>query len=231
MLYGRWILLAVVLLAAGFCYSCGMDQDAAGRAAAVESVTSDTALETIPETVVETVPETVMETAPLQICYVHVCGEVTSPGVYQLLEGSRVYEAVEAAGGFTQDAASEYLNLAETVQDGMKIVVPDRESEMKPAAAGIYLAESSAAAGAQRADSGTNGGILGGAGGSAGGKVNINTADSTALMTLSGIGEARAAAIIQYREEHGKFSSIEEIMQVPGIKEAAFQKIKQNIEI
>jgi competence protein ComEA len=72
---------------------------------------------------------------------------------------------------------------------------------------------------------------LGGAGGSAGGKVNINTADSTALMTLSGIGEARAAAIIQYREEHGKFSSIEEIMQVPGIKEAAFQKIKQNIEI
>jgi competence protein ComEA len=208
-----------------------MGQDAAERAAAVESATSDTAPETIPETVVETDPETVMETVPVRICYVHVCGEVVSPGVYQLLEGSRVYEAVEAAGGFTQDAASEYLNLAQTIQDGMKIVVPNRESETKPAEAGIYLVESSAAAGAQRTGSAADGGISGEAGNSSGGKVNINTADSKALMTLSGIGQARAAAIIQYREEHGAFSSIEEIMQVPGIKEAAFQKIRQNIEI
>jgi competence protein ComEA len=193
-----------------------MNQDVAGRAAAVETVS----LETVPETVVETTPETVMETVPVRICYVHVCGEVASPGVYQLPEGSRVYEAVAAAGGFTEDAASEYLNLAEPVQDGMKIVVPDREAETKPAEAGIYLA-----------GSGANGDILGEDEDTSGGKVNINTADSAALMTLSGIGKSRAAAIIQYREEHGKFSSIEEIMQVPGIKEAAFQKIKQNITI
>jgi competence protein ComEA len=231
-LYGRWILLAAVLLAAGFCYSCGADKNASGRMSAVvyesDAGTKSEARQTeiteeneAPENGavrMNPVESTMMETVPVRVCYVHVCGEVASPGVYQIPEGSRVYEAVQAAGGFTEAADSDYLNLAEPVQDGMKIVIPDREN------AGVYPAGSAAEAGVYMAGSGPNGG-------SVGKKVNINTADSTALMTLSGIGEARAAAIIQYREEHGKFSSIEEIMQVPGIKEAAFQKIKQNIEI
>jgi competence protein ComEA len=237
-LYGRWILLAAVLLAAGFCYSCGTDKNLSGRMSAVvyESdagtksetrQTEKTEENEAPENGavrMNPVESTMMETVPVRVCYVHVCGEVASPGVYQIPEGSRVYEAVQAAGGFTEAAASDYLNLAETVKDGMKIVIPDRENATKLEEAGVYPAGSAAEAGVYMAGSGPNGE-------SVGGKVNINTADSTALMTLSGIGEARAAAIIQYREEHGKFSSIEEIMQVPGIKEAAFQKIKQNIEI
>lgn len=163
-------------------------------------------------------------------CYVYVCGQVTSPGVYKLEEGQRIFEAVELAGGFTGEARPEYLNLAEPVFDGMKILVPDE---------------------AQASDSSWNGqigslGTVPGTGGSGFGaadaysqdrgavpmkKVNINSASKEELMTLTGIGESRAADIIRYRTEQGAFSRIEDIMNVPGIKEASFQKLKDQIEV
>lgn len=163
-------------------------------------------------------------------CYVYVCGQVTSPGVYKLEEGQRIFEAVELAGGFTGEARPEYLNLAEPVFDGMKILVPDE---------------------AQASDSSWNGqigssGTVPGTGGSGFGeadaysqdrgavpmkKVNINSASKEELMTLTGIGESRAADIIRYRTEQGAFSRIEDIMNVPGIKEASFRKLKDQIEV
>ena len=125
--------------------------------------------------------------------------------MYRVLEGSRVFQAVELAGGFTDEAASEYLNLAELTEDGLKIDVPSVEDVQS--------------------------GLLPQPGEEASGKVNINRAGAQELMTLTGIGEARAADIIKYREENGGFQSVEDIMKVPGIKEGAFEKIKDQISV
>lgn len=147
------------------------------------------------------------------LCYVHICGAVNAPGVYELEEGSRVYQAVEAAGGFLPEADEGYLNLAALISDGMKITVLTRE---EAASAPAWEGE------------------IGGTGqqeAAAPAKVNINTATQDQLMTLKGIGEARAADIIAYRQEHGPFRQIEDIMQVSGIKEAAFAKIKDDITV
>ncbi len=163
---------------------------------------------------------------PAPVCYVHICGEVCQPGVYELTEGSRIFQALELAGGFTEEAAVSYLNLAQEVTDGMKIVVPS-ESDVKAweagsqadFSAGVYDAVLSAAG------PGTAAGDV------SGGKVNLNTADKAALMALPGIGEAKAEAILRYRQEYGPFERIEDVMQVPGIKEAAFEKMKEDITV
>ena len=136
--------------------------------------------------------------------FVHICGAVAAPGVYKMPEGSRVYQAVEG-----------YLTLAAPVHDGMKITVYTRE-EAKTAPAPEALSE------------GLSGKVEGK---ESGAKVNINTAGKEELMTLKGIGESRAEDIIAYRKKLGAFSEIEEIMQVPGIKDGAFQKIKEQITV
>ena len=164
------------------------------------------------------------------LCYVHICGEVVRPGVYELPEGSRIFEAVEMAGGFTEAAASSYLNLAQEIADGMKIAVPsEAQLEDSPEAGpdGAYSPGTAAGTGGYGIFPGTGGAAA--AAPAAGGKVNINTAGKEELMTLKGIGEARAEDIIRYREENGPFQSVEDIMKVSGIKSAAFEKIKDDI--
>lgn len=146
------------------------------------------------------------EDAALLPCYVHICGEVVSPGVYELSEESRVFQAVEMAGGFTENAAAESLNMAERIRDGMKIIVLSREEAQS--------ANVSPAASPQGRS-----------------QVNLNTAAKEELMTLRGIGESRAEDIIRYRDSHGGFKKIEDIMKVSGIKDAAFQKIKDDITV
>lgn len=137
-----------------------------------------------------------------QCIYVYVCGQVTKPSVYQLKSGARVYEAVELAGGFTKKADKTAINLADVLQDGQQVMIPSKEQNI----------------GSQ--ESGTSDS-----------KVNINTADKEELMTLTGIGEAKAESIIAYRQENGSFNSIEDIMNVAGIKDAAFIKMKDNIKV
>lgn len=145
-----------------------------------------------------------------EMCVVHVCGAVQNPGVYMLEEGSRIYQAVDAAGGFTEDAGTDYLNQADRVCDGMKIYVPDLEELQDTAWQEI------AGAAEENVDAGL---------------VNINTADEELLCTLSGVGSSRAKSIIAYREQHGGFQKIEDIMNVEGIKEGLFQKIRDNITV
>ncbi|MBQ8638711.1 MAG: ComEA family DNA-binding protein [Lachnospiraceae bacterium] len=130
---------------------------------------------------------------------VYVCGKVKNPGVYELAENSRICDAVEAAGGFCTDACADALNLADWVSDGEKIYVPSAEESMP------YTET--------KED----------------GKISINTATKEELMQLPGIGEAKAEAILEYRESSGGFSTVEDIMLVPGIKEAAFNKMKDRI--
>lgn len=140
--------------------------------------------------------------------YVHVCGEVNQPGVYCLPAGSRLYEAIEAAGGLKEGAAAESLNQAQEAKDGQQIYVPSIEESLKEGVSGEGEP-------AEASD----------------GKINLNTAAKEQLMTLTGIGEAKAAAIIRCREENGGFQSIEELMEVEGIKEGVFNKIKDQIKI
>ena len=147
--------------------------------------------------------------------FVDVCGAVMTPGVYEIDVDSRVFQAIEAAGGLLPEAASSAVNQAQPVSDGQQIYVPTQEE----------VEEGTLPVAIQPAESGN------GTEASADGMVNINTADVSALKGLSGIGDAKAQAILAYREEHGSFSSIEEIMQVPGIKESTFSAIKDKIAV
>lgn len=157
-----------------------------------------------------------------EMCYVYVCGAVNAPGVYELPTGSRVYEAIAMAGGMTGEADGRSLNQAAQVADGQQITVYTREETEK-----LQKNGSSAAMAGQAGESGGN--LSSGESGKA--KVNINTAGREELMTLHGIGAARADAILAYREQHGAFSRIEDIMNVEGIKEKAFAKIRDDIVV
>ena len=150
---------------------------------------------------VQDVPDTESEAA--QIC-VHICGAVMDPGVYQLPAGSRIGDGIAAAGGFAPDADTEYINLALLLEDGMQVRVPTAGE-----------AESMRAAQAEASD----------------GLVDINTAGLEELMTLPGIGEVRAQAIIEYRSRNGPFEDISDIMRVSGIKESAYQQIQYRIKV
>lgn len=140
--------------------------------------------------------------------FIHVCGHVVSPGVYEIAEGCRIYEAVQIAGGMTENAAQDYINQAQVLADGQKIYIPSVEEVEQ----GIVQ---------ENTDTDTSAGM----------KININTASKEELMTLTGIGEVRAVAIISYRQAHGAFGDIEELMQVEGIKQGTYDKIKDQITV
>lgn len=141
--------------------------------------------------------------------YVHICGAVQSPGVYALPEGSRLYEAIEAAGGFLPDACQDYCNLALTVSDGMQYQIPTEDEALSGNLPEVMQ---------ENLSSYDSQGLL-----------NINLATAAELMSLPGIGQTRADAIITYREQHGAFACKEDIMQVTGIKDAVYEKIESYI--
>lgn len=132
--------------------------------------------------------------------FVYVCGAVVQEGVYELPAGSRSYEAIAMAGGFTEIAARTEIDQAALLTDEMTLYVPNYSEAVK------YQEEED-------------------------GKININTASKEELMTLPGVGESKASSIISYREEHGGFKAIEDIMLITGIKEGLFQKVKDYISI
>ena len=160
---------------------------------------------------------------------VHICGAVSAPGVYELPAGSRIIDAVEAGGGFLPEADEACCNLAEEIVDGCQIYImtksescADGQAEKK---AGIQTSPDSDMQTTDRNVRSNSAPAL------ENGLVNLNTADVAALMTLPGIGESRAKAIISYREQHGAFAQIEDIMKISGIKQAAFSKIKDKITV
>lgn len=175
------------------------------------------------------------------VIWVHVCGAVRKAGVYELPAGSRVFEAVQEAGGFAADADESYVNQAQRLSDGAKLVIPTVEQveeaagDSRTEAGRIGIVEQ---AGAQEAGYGVSAAGTGDSDGrtdpvsvSADGRININTAPEAQLCEIPGIGATRAAAIAAYRQEHGGFSSIEEIMNVSGIKEGTYAKIKDRITV
>lgn len=180
--------------------------------------------------------ESIQKDEEQTIC-VHVCGAVKKPAVYELPVGSRVYEAVAKAGGFTEDADESYVNQAQALADGVKLVIPTRQQTSKMEASG----ETEAPIGIVEAEEGVNVSENGGSGkfaeadggqtSASDGKIDINTASEAELCGIPGIGATRAAAIVAYRQERGNFTSIEEIMNVSGIKEGTYAKIKDRIKV
>lgn len=140
--------------------------------------------------------------------YVYVTGAVKKPGVYAVKQGSRVFEVIEKAGGMTKTAKKDCINQAETVADSQNINIITKKQYKKL----IYNEKN------QNNDNKTGSG-----------KININSADVAELTGLSGIGEAKAKAIIQYRNENGNFTNIEDIKKVSGIGDALFKKISNEI--
>lgn len=139
--------------------------------------------------------------------YVSVVGGVKYPGVYILPKDSRVYEAINAAGGVTEEGDLSRLNLVDIMKDGQQIAVPFKK-EYQPES-GDFV---------EYGDIEVNGQ-----------KVDINSASYADLMTLSGIGESKAKAIVAFREKNGRFKTVEDLMKVSGIKEGTFEKIKDSI--
>lgn len=144
-----------------------------------------------------------------ELVSVYICGAVISPGVYEFEVGNRVTHAVDEAGGFASDAESQYWNLAQILTDGEKIYVPTKKE----------------------VESGFDGGVNPSSLNEDDGKININTASKEQLMTLTGVGEAKALSIISYRENNGNYSAIEDVMKISGIKDAVFNTIKDYIKV
>lgn len=212
---GRNFLISSLLFIIGmFCVSCGNENDSTVLLRG-ESVSNNTSLFNIDTETMGSEEEN-SSTSGKKI-YVHVTGHVRNPGVYQVGEDARLYEVIELAGGFTKKAEQNYLNLAGKVSDGEQIKVLSKSEYKK---LGQKDTEST-----QNKGTGENGAA------SEDSLININTATAEELMTLPGIGESKASAIINYREENGMFSSIEQIMQVSGIKEGSFRQIKELIKV
>lgn len=144
--------------------------------------------------------------------FVHIAGSVKKPGLYELPQGSRVSDAVSAAGGMSEDANTSSVNLARQLTDGEQIIVASNEDILAATETGTSNGSPSGEISSQR-------------------KVNINTASAEELMTLDGVGEATADKIIAYRQENGSFSHIEEIKEVSGIGEKKFEAMKDAITV
>ena len=139
---------------------------------------------------------------------IHIKGEVQNPGYYEFSYGSRIKDAIEKAGGKTENADVDKINLAQRLRDGEEIVIPTKEKEVS------VLTDSPVPE--ENKDTG---------------KVNLNTADVNELCTLDGVGEETASRIIDYRKKNGMFSKIEELKNIGGIGEAKFQKVKDKISV
>lgn len=158
-----------------------------------------------------------------ELC-VFVCGAVKNEGLYYLPAGSRYNDALTSAGGFAEDADTSGINLAAFVTDGEKIYFP-HEGEVV-AGGGNLSTDDGQSAGSEGTSAG---GQSSGSGNVSDGRVNINTASEEELTGLSGIGQKKARAIVEYRNQNGAFSSIDEIKNVNGIGNALYEKIKDSI--
>ncbi|NLM49949.1 MAG: DUF655 domain-containing protein [Clostridiaceae bacterium] len=160
---------------------------------------------------------------------VHIKGGVKNPGYYEFTHDARVIDVIEKAGGLTEDADVDSLNLAAYVKDGSEIYIPKKTQTQSSQVAEAYAEEKVYETAAQNtalqenaAQSPQN---------APGGKININTAGKSELMKLKGIGEKTAQAIIDYRNQKGKFTSIEDIKKVKGIGDKKFEEIKDKITV
>lgn len=158
--------------------------------------------------------ENILEIEEVKKINIHITGEVNSPGVKELDEGSRIEDAINIAGGLTESANISNVNLAYPLEDGQKIYIPNINENIEEYIVkenGEGIVEDSKASSSER--------------------ININKADTNQLCELPGVGESLATRIVTYREENGKFKSIEDLKNVSGIGEKKFESLKEYIVV
>lgn len=199
----------------------GLSKNSVVSSSAVSGIASEISREEANEEVNEE-SETNTNSAPNETWYVDIKGAIKVPQVVPVTPGMRVHDVVEMAGGVTGEADQSQVNLAQLVTDQMVIYVPKVGEEVSPSTEAL-VTDSKVTEGAvsESSGDGTSGGDL----------VNINTADTTMLQTLSGIGEKRAADIINYRETNGLFETVDDLDQVSGIGEKTMEKLRPLITV
>ncbi|WP_103202792.1 helix-hairpin-helix domain-containing protein [Herbinix hemicellulosilytica] len=216
------ILSCLFFAVAGLIYTCSFDKGKNDLITSLESSSDYTDLKDgIPDGTSEITGDIIengfdarTDEIPVLI-YVHLCGAVENPDVYKVETGTRLAELIKLAGGLKADAAGDYVNQAMEVKDGQRIYIPTKD-ELKDLTPAEYVQGNESVSFKEDVlDS----------------RVNINTADESALMSLPGIGQARAKSIIEYRDKHGNFSDIKDLMKVPGIKEGLFSRIADKITV
>ncbi|QIW80723.1 helix-hairpin-helix domain-containing protein [Bacillus tequilensis] len=188
---------AAVVITIIFFYAIGKNKEPVEHAVSTETANPDVKQEAAKDESKETI-------------VIDIKGAVQRPGVYEMRTGDRVSQAIEKAGGTSEQADELQVNLAELLQDGTVVYIP-KKGEEKAAQQGAGVAVKS--------------------GGGEGALVNINTATIEELQDISGVGPSKAEAIVAYREENGRFQTIEDIMKVSGIGEKSFEKIKSSITV
>lgn len=205
--------LIIVMLLISMCLISGCDDE---EIIQLDDIKTSTEIETEVAIDNEEMAENDENSRPF---VVFVTGEVNNPGVYELDEGSRVIDAIVAAGGYTNQADENYVNLASRIQDEEMLYIPsiNEVEEMKNGESTDL--ELKFKGNASNKDEKSESSEL----------ININKASKEELMTLPGIGESKAEKIISYREQNGGFNSTEDIMQISGIKDGMYNKIKDRI--
>lgn len=188
------LLVGVIVVVAGIIFSCSIKNK---NAMTLSEQKNDKLVQ----------EDETKETESLSKLCIHVCGQVKSPGVYYLDNGSRIHDAVVAAGGFKDEADIQYLNLAQLINDGEQIYIPSIDEVASGKVASII---------GKSIDDGL---------------IDLNLATEEELKTLPGIGDVKAKAIISYRDSVGYFSNVEDIKNVAGIKDSSYEKIKDYIKV
>jgi len=157
--------------------------------------------------------------------FIDIAGEVKNPGVYEVTSDSRIFEAIEKAGGLTEKADTTNVNQADTVKDGQKISIPKKGATAQ--SSGGSGGESSQTTSAPASNAQTSAGTDP----ASGTKININSADSSQLQTINGIGPSTAEKIIRYRTSKGAFKSIDDLKKVNGIGDKKLEKLRPYVTI
>ncbi|WP_144787392.1 helix-hairpin-helix domain-containing protein [Lysinibacillus fusiformis] len=151
------------------------------------------------------------EEAVQQQIFVDIKGAVMYPGVYELQPDNRIIDAIQLAGGYIENADTQFVNHAQKVQDEMVVYIPIKGEQLEDATTNLLISPMES----ENKDR----------------KININIADTEILTTLPGIGPSKAQSILSYREENGRFQTIDDLRNVSGIGEKTFEKIKGSITV
>lgn len=173
------------------------------------------------ETIGETVNNQIQEEQE-EIIVVHIAGEINKPGIVRIKEGARIADIIEKAEGLTQEADITNVNLAYIVEDGQKIIIPNKQDKKEQDSEYIQT---------ESGDTNLQDTLKQQEKGEKLSMININKASQKELEQLPGIGPSTALKIIEYRKENGNFNSVEDIKNVPGIGDAKFDNIKDNISV
>lgn len=160
----------------------------------------------------ETIPmESTAEEAVQQQVFVDIKGAVMYPGVYELQPDKRIFDAIQLAGGYIENADTQLVNHAQKVQDEMVIYIPIKGEQLEDISSNLLMLPLESQNKSQ--------------------KINVNTADAETLATLPGIGPSKAHSILSYREEKGRFQTIDDVRNINGIGDKTFEKIKDSITV